>query len=461
MNDAEKLGIIILAAGLGKRMKSDLPKVLQKLCGRPLINYVLDTALALNPEICAVVLGFKNELVRPFISENVKIAIQEPQLGTGHAVMQTAEIFEKFSGKILVLCGDVPLLKLLTLKKLINQYDKQESDAAILSAELDDPSGYGRIVRNENNEVSAIVEDKDADKNIKAIKEINSGIYCFNSKYLFKYLPNIKNTNAQSEYYLTDIIDIMVKNKHKVIAVKSANKIEIEGINNRLQLARLEKELYADTAKSHLENGVVINDIENVYIDTLSKIGAETVIMAGSVIMNSILGKNCVIDGGAISDSEIKENCNIGKSTISKTKIFANVSINDYNVIGDCEIKNNCAIGNNNTIKNSCIDVNTKIQNNCNIEDMEIGKNCYISNGFSVCNFDGFNNHTSKISDFVFVGAGCQIVSPVNINSNSYITSGSTIIKDVEEDSLIMARFDVVAKRGYMDKIKKKINGGE
>jgi len=452
-----KIGIIILAAGLGKRMKSSLPKVMHKLCGKPIIKYCIETALSLNPDICCAVLGYKHELVKQLIPDQIKISLQEQQLGTGHAVIQASEHFSNFDGKILILCGDVPLLKPATLKKIISHYETQSADAVILTAELENPSGYGRILRNEDNSVSSIVEEKDADKEIKLIKEINSGIYCFNSKLLFQYLPQLKNKNAQSEYYLTDIISLMVEKKHKVCAVKIKDYIEMEGINNPIQLAELEKETYRSTAYSYLEKGVIILDPENTYIDSDTKIGIETTVYPVTRINCSIIGKNCIITGSTVENCEIKDNVLIGKSVLKGSIIFSNSEIGDFNSISYSEIKQNSKIGNCNIIINSKLGQNTKIQNNCSIEYIESGKDCLYSNNSSICSFDGLNSHKSVIGNETFIGAGCSIVSPVNIGNSSYITSGTTVIKDVNENCLVMSRPETIIKQGYVDKLKKKL----
>ncbi|HPG29764.1 MAG TPA: sugar phosphate nucleotidyltransferase, partial [bacterium] len=330
-----------------------------------------------------------------------------------------------------------------------------------LTTEIENPAGYGRIVRKEDNSVAGIVEEKDADKETKLIKEINSGIYCFDSKLLFKYLPQIKNSNSQSEYYLTDIISLMVEKKHKVCALKIKDNIEVEGINDRLQLSRLEKETYRINARTHLEKGVVISDIENTYIDCDAKIGAETVINPGSRIHYAAIGRNCIVNGTEIENCEIKDNVVIGRSRINGCIILSNVEIGNFNDISFSEIKQNSKIGSSNVLSNSKFGQNTTIQNNCSLEDIESGKDCIYSNNSAMCSFDGLNRHKSAIGDEVFIGAGCVIASPVKIGDSSYITSSSAIINDVSENCLVMSRPETIVKQGYFEKLKKKLEPSE
>ena len=456
----DKLGIIILAAGLGKRMRSQIPKVLHTLCGKPLINFSLDTALSLSPEICSVVLGYKNELVRPIIPENVFVAIQEQQLGTGDAVKQAAPHFKNFDGNILVLCGDVPMLKPAILRKMINMMN-QETAAVVLTTELSEPAGYGRIVRNEENCITSIIEEKDADTKVKAIKEINSGIYCFNSKLLFKYIQQLTNKNAQGEYYLTDIIGMLVEKKHRVAGCKTSNPVEVEGINDRKQLAYLEIEMYRNIANNYIDKGIFIIDPQSVRIDVNSKIGSETIIHPGVTIRNSIIGKNCEIRNSFISECDIKDNVKILDSVIEKSIINTRIEIDSFNKISETEIGTDSKIGANNSIHNCSFGPLTVIQNNSGLNYIKTGKSCVFSNNTSVCYYDGLNNHISEIGDEIFIGAGCQIIAPAIIETKSYITSGISITKDIKKESFVINNQQLTVKPGYLEKIKKKIEGGE
>ncbi len=457
----EKLGIIILAAGLGKRMKSQMPKVLHNLCGRPLISYSLETALSLEPEKCCVVLGYKNEMVKPFIPENVGIVIQDQQLGTGDAVKKTVDYFQGFDGNILVLCGDVPLLKTAALRKLVNMMNTPETAAVILTTIIDNPAGYGRIIRNEENIITAIIEEKDADSKTKAIKEINSGIYCFNSKLLYKYIQQLTNENSQGEYYLTDVIGILSAKKSRIAGHIIPNPADVEGINDRRQLSAIEKEMYLTIAHKHLEKGVIIIDPYATFIDINSRICAETVIYPRTEISNSIIGKNCEIKNSIISECEIKDNVKILGSTIEKSIINSNAEIGFFNFISETEIKNDSKILTHNILRNSIFGAELSIQSNCSLIMIEAGKKCVFSNNVAVSFFDGLNEHKTTIGDEVFICAGCNLAAPVIIEDKAYITAGSTILKDVKKDSFVINSPQLSVKPGYFEKIKKKIEGGE
>ena len=439
----KELNIIILAAGLGKRMNSSLPKVLHSLAGKPLLSHVLDTANALLPHRICVVYGHGNDAVRDAIDNNELIWVkQEPQLGTGHALMQALPHLDK-KGLTLVLYGDVPLISFETLQKLISASLKE--NLALLTVRLDEPAGYGRIVRDtEANNIIAIVEDKDANIDQQKIKEINTGIMLIPNANLHEWLPKLENKNSQKEYYLTDIVAIAAKAGEKIEAVHPSNNWEVLGVNSKVQLAALERTYQRNYAEKLLEQGVTLTDP--------SRIDIRGELNCGKDVEVDI---NCIFEGEVILADGVK----IGAHCILKNvKIGAGTTILPFSLIEDADIGKNCRvgpfsrirpgtnladeihIGNFVEIKNSSINSGSKINHLSYIGDATVGKKVNVGAGTITCNYDGINKFQTVIEDDVFIGSDTQLIAPVKITSGSTIGAGSTITMDTLPEKLTLSR---------------------
>ena len=439
----KELNIIILAAGLGKRMNSSLPKVLHSLAGKSLLSHVLDMANALLPHRICVVYGHGNDAVRDAIDNNELIWVkQEPQLGTGHALMQALPHLDK-KGLTLVLYGDVPLISFETLQKLISASLKE--NLALLTMRLDEPAGYGRIVRDaESNNIVAIVEDKDTNKDQKKIKEINTGIMLIPNANLHEWLPKLQNKNSQKEYYLTDIVAIAAKAGEKIEAAHPSNNWEVLGVNSKVQLAAIERTYQRNYAEKLLEQGVTLADP--------SRIDIRGELNCGKDVEVDI---NCIFEGQVMLGDGVK----IGAHCILKNvKIGAGTTILPFSLIEDADIGKNCRvgpfsrirpgtnladeihIGNFVEIKNSSIDSGSKINHLSYIGDAMVGKKVNVGAGTITCNYDGINKFQTVIEDDVFIGSDTQLIAPVKITSGSTIGAGSTITMDTLPEKLTLSR---------------------
>jgi bifunctional UDP-N-acetylglucosamine pyrophosphorylase/glucosamine-1-phosphate N-acetyltransferase len=434
---------IILAAGKGKRMKSKYPKVMHKIGGKPLLYYVLKNVNSLNIKEKILVVGYKAEEVIKNIGENIKYVVQKKLLGTAHAVLQTEKLLKNYNGNVLILYGDVPFLSISTLKSLMKKHLKENASCSILTAEMENPYGYGRIIRDENGNIIKIVEEKDANKYEKKIKEVNSGIYCFKAPSLFSALKIVKNNTAQKEYYLTDVISILNKRGEKVIGVKTENSEEIKGVNTRWELQEMEKFLKEKILKKFTSNGVSIISPETTFIEENVKIGKDTIIYPFTWISGkTVIGENCEIGPFVyLNNVKIKENAKIVFSYIRDSKIGENTNIGPFSHLRpETKIGKNVKIGNFVEIKKSEIKNNVSISHLSYIGDAEVGNNVNIGAGTITCNFDGERKHKTKIEDNAFIGSDTILVAPVKIGKFSYTGAGSTITKDVPDYALGIER---------------------
>ncbi|MDK2806011.1 MAG: bifunctional UDP-N-acetylglucosamine pyrophosphorylase / glucosamine-phosphate N-acetyltransferase [Thermoanaerobacterium sp.] len=448
---------LILAAGLGKRMKSKHPKVLHKVCERPMVEWVVRSAKEAGSKDVVVVLGHGAEEVKSALGDRVKYAYQEKQLGTGHAVMVSKDLLPD-TGNIMILTGDTPLIMSETLKKFYNFHLKEQNSITVLSSFFDVPDGYGRIVRDVNGNVLKIVEDKDADDAIKGIHEINSGMYIFNSDYLKKSLQYINNSNAQGEYYLTDAVEIVIRLGGKVGAYSAPNE-EIMGVNTRVQLQEAEKAMRRRINKRLMLDGVTIIDADNTYIGPDVVIGMDTIIYPGTRIEGkTFIGEDCEIGPNSyIIDSEIGNGCRIIFSMITESKLYNNIKLGPFAQIRpESVIHNNAKLGNFIEIKKSVIGEGTKVPHLTYIGDAEVGKRVNMGCGSIVVNYDGKNKHKTIIGDDVFVGCNVNLVSPVKINNNAFIAAGSTITDEVPDGALAIARCRQTNKEGWVEERRKK-----
>ena len=453
-----KLNIVILAAGVGKRMHSALPKVLHLMAGKPLLGHVLDTGRALSPQRICVVYGHGGDAVPQAIGdETITWVRQMPQLGTGHALMQALPYLDK-DGMTLVLYGDVPLTSIETLKRLIAIAG--EKTFSLLTVELADPAGYGRIVRdNETGYIAAIVEEKDASKSQREIHEINTGIMVIPNHYLHGWLHKLENNNAQKEYYLTDIVAMSVKDGVKVEAAQPAYAWETIGINSKAQLSALERIYQNECAKKLLDQGVTLTDMSRIDIRGQLDCGRDVEIDI-----------NCIFEGHVRLEDGVK----VGAHSILKNvRVAAGSTIAPFSLIEAAEIGRNCRIGpyarirpgtkladevhigNFVEVKNSTIADGSKANHLSYIGDSVVGKNVNIGAGTITCNYDGANKYQTIIEDDVFVGSDTQLVAPVKVARGSTIGAGSTITKDTPPETLTLSRAKQMSIDGWKRPVKK------
>ena len=450
--------VIILAAGKGTRMRSSLPKVLQPLAGRPLLGHVIETAKKLDAKNIITIYGHGGDLVqKAFAHENVQWVEQTEQLGTGHAVKVTLPVLPK-DGVSLILSGDVPCITQETLEKLLNV--SRETSIGLVTLTLPDATGYGRIVR-ENGKIQAIVEHKDASSEQHKIKEINTGIYCVSNAKLHEWLPRLSNNNAQGEYYLTDIVAMAITDGLEVSSVEPLMPFEVEGVNDRIQLAALEREYQADQAKKLMQQGVHLIDPARFDLRGSLKVGQDVCIDINVIIEGDCeLGNNVEIGAGCII-----KNTKIASGTkVQPYSVFDNAVVGEDAQIGPfarlrpgAKLANEVHIGNFVEVKNSSIGLGSKANHFTYLGDAEVGAGSNIGAGTITCNYDGANKFKTIIGDNAFIGSNSSLVAPIHIGNGATVGAGSTITRDVEENSLAVERSKQFAKENYQrpQKIKK------
>lgn len=443
---------IILAAGKGTRMKSDLPKVLHQVSGITMLEHVFRAVSAINPEKNVTIIGHKAELVREVLADVSQFALQTEQLGTGHAVMMAEEELAALEGQTLVIAGDTPLITGESLKNLIDFHVNHKNVATILTAKADDPFGYGRIIRNQNDEVVKIVEQKDASDFEQQVKEINTGTYVFDNKRLFEALKNINTNNAQGEYYLTDVISIFREAGEKVGAFVLRDFDESLGVNDRVALATAESVMRRRINHQHMINGVTFVNPEATYIDVDVEIGAEAVIEANVVLKGktSIGDRTVLTNGTRVVDSQIAADVIISNSDIEKSTIAEGVTVGPYaHIRPDTTLQRGVHIGNFVEIKSSIIGDSSKAGHLAYIGNAEVGSDVNFGAGTILANYDGQNKFKTTIGDHVFIGSNSTIVAPVTIGNRSITAAGSTVTHDVPEDSIAIGRGRQENKDGY------------
>jgi bifunctional UDP-N-acetylglucosamine pyrophosphorylase / glucosamine-1-phosphate N-acetyltransferase len=452
------LRTLILAAGKGTRMKSKKAKVLHKAGGACLIEHVFAAARSLSPDI-VVVLGHQSEKVSELVSE-AKFVEQREQLGTGHAVMVARDQFAGYRGDILVLPGDVPLINPKTLKSFVEFHQSGGYAASILTADIPNPSGYGRILRRAGTEVQAIVEHRDATPEILRISEVNSSIYVFDADSLFEALAKVQNVNSQAEYYLTDVIGILVAQGKKAGAFKMPNTDEILGINTRAELSSIDRIMRLRKCESLMAEGVTILDPSSTYIDAGVEIGCDTVIHPSVQIYGrTTIGEDVTLHSfSRILNSQIG-----GGSTVLEGCIVVDSSLGNEVTLGPyahlrplTRLDDGVKVGNFVEIKKSTLGAGSKSMHLTYLGDTTIGKKCNIGAGTITCNYDGLGKSPTIIGDGVFIGSDSQLVAPVKIGDGAYIGAGSSITEDVPPDSLAIARARQVVKEGWVRGRKKK-----
>ena len=418
----QDIAAVILAAGKGTRMKSNKSKLVHKSYGTELVKRVVETAKKANIENVIAVVGYKKEQVQLVLGDSVQYAYQEEMLGTGHAVLQAEEYLKDKNGKVVILSGDVPIIRPETIKKLIQKSINNKEYATLVTAIYNNPKGYGRIIRDVGGSVQEIVEEKDANEDQRKIQEINAGIYCFDIQELLKALKELKPDNAQGELYLTDVVKIMNRKGLKTGAVIIQDNTEILGVNDRMQLELLTKVLKMRINQEHMKNGVTIEDIDNTYIYDDVQIGVDTVIHPNTTIKSDVI---------------IGEDCEIGPNSYIRE---------------GCRLANNVKIGSFVEIKKAIIGEGAKVPHLSYMGDCEIGEKTNIGCGTITCNYDGFNKSKTIIGKKSFIGSNTNLVAPVTLGKNSFIAAGSTIADDVPDDSLAIARQRQINKKGWNKK---------
>ncbi|WP_102347998.1 bifunctional UDP-N-acetylglucosamine diphosphorylase/glucosamine-1-phosphate N-acetyltransferase GlmU [Bacillus sp. Marseille-P3661] len=449
---------VILAAGQGTRMKSKLYKVLHPVCGKPMVEHVVDQISQLDDVSKIVtVVGHGAEKVQQYLGEKSEYVLQAEQLGTAHAVMQAEGLLGQQEGITLVICGDTPLITANTIKALINEHETTNAKATVLTAYAQDPTGYGRVLRNHNGLVEKIVEHKDASETELTVKEINTGTYCFDNQALFAALKNVNNNNAQGEFYLPDVIEILKNNGENVSAYQTGDFEETLGVNDRIALAQAEDIMKKRINRNHMRNGVTIIDINNTYISSDAVIGADTIIYPGTVIKgNSIIGEDCVIGPNSeIGNCSISDRTEIKHSVAYDSTIGSDVNIGPFaHIRPQSNIEDEVKIGNFVEVKKSSFGRGSKASHLSYIGDAEVGRDVNLGCGAITVNYDGEKKYLTKIEDGVFVGCNANLVAPVTIGENSFIAAGSTITEDVPANSLSIARSRQTNKEGYIEKKK-------
>ncbi len=445
---------LVLAAGKSTRFRSEKPKVLHDLCGKPIIQHVVDKLVALGVERLFVVIGHGSEEVKRVLDGYpVKFVVQEPQLGTGHAAMMAAPHLEGLAGNVLVVYGDAPMMSSVTLQRLFEAQEGQNADEVILTVKTQNPYGYGRILRDEQDHPYDIVEEKDATPEQKRIPQINAGFICCKISSLLGALPRIKPNNQAGEYYLTDLLKILKSAGGRVAAVEAESFTEIAGINTREELAAAASAMRAEINRKWMLEGVTLIDPERTYIDAGVHIEPDTTIYPGVVLEgNTRLGRGCTIRGFCqLRDAVIDENVTVDHcSVIRDTTIGRDSSIGPFAHIREHSVVGTDArIGNFVEVKKCVIGDETKAAHLAYLGDATIGADVNIGAGTITCNYDGVKKNRTVIEDGAFIGSDSQLIAPVTVRRGAYVAAGSSITDDIPEFSLAIARGRQVNKEGW------------
>lgn len=450
---------VVLAAGKGTRMKSQLPKVLHAVGGKPMLQHVLDAARAAGASRLLTVVGFEGEKVVAALGTGSEFAEQKEQLGTGHALMQAQPALAGFAGTILLLCGDTPLLTPRTLKQLIDAHHQNGCAATVLTAVLDHPAGYGRILRDASGNVTGIVEQKDASESQKKINEINTGMYCFETQDVFGALTSLTCNNAQGEYYLTDVLAILASQGKKVGAVVVDDFEETLGINSRVQLADAEQVLRQRKRLELMESGVTLLDPASTFVDADVQIGADSVIYPFTWIEGkTVIGNRCQIGPSTrISDSRLGDDVTVHFSYAHECQLADGVTVGPYTHIRpQTKLEKGVKVGNFVEIKNSTVGTGSKVPHLSYIGDTDMGSGVNIGSGTITVNYDGKKKHRTVIEDEAFIGCNTNLVAPVTVGAGAYVAAGSTITKNVPPGSLGVGRARQSNIEGWADKLRGK-----
>ncbi len=445
------ISTIILAAGTGAEMHSKKPKACHKICGKQMVDWVYSQAEKTGSDKIITVIGSPDQQCSP----GRIYAHQPQQLGTGHAVKIALDFLPEDCGVVLVLCGDTPLITAKTLCDAIEYHVNSRNAATVISAETSHPKGYGRIIRDENGKISGITEENDASPQQKLITEINSGLYMFDAALLREVILSLDNDNAAKEYYLSDTMAILLENGYSVDTYKLSSCEEIMGINNLAQLSYAEKIMQKRINKKHMLMGVTIVDPQNTYISEGCKIGADTIILPGTIIDGeTVIGEDCVIGPNAnITGCKIGNGTVINASTATNSTIGSGVNMGPYAYVRPgCNIADNVKVGDFVEVKNSNIDEGTKIAHLTYVGDSDVGKNVNFGCGTVTVNYDSVKKHRTTIGDGAFIGCNSNLVAPVTVGAGAYTAAGSTITEDVPDNALAIARNRQLVKEDWRAK---------
>ncbi|RNB68631.1 bifunctional UDP-N-acetylglucosamine diphosphorylase/glucosamine-1-phosphate N-acetyltransferase GlmU [Brevibacillus panacihumi] len=446
---------VVLAAGKGTRMKSKLHKVVHPVCGKPMIEHIVDQLEGLSLKHLVVVVGHGADDVKKLLGERVEFVHQEAQLGTAHAVLMSAPILQEQDGVTIVLNGDTPLVRRETLEKLIEHHRGKQSAATVLTTIVANPTGYGRIIRDEDGDVRRIVEEKDATLGQKKVCEISTGIFCFDNRKLYQSLRRVENGNAQGEYYLPDVIAILQEQGNAVSAYVCEDPEEGAGVNDRVQLAHIESLLRRRIHERHMRNGVTIIDPANTYIEADVEIGQDTVIYPGSFLCGrTYIGAGSRIGPHAhVQDCLIEDEVSLSLSTVSGSVIRAKAVIGPYAYIRPgSEVGRGAKVGDFVELKKTKLGEHSKVSHLSYLGDSEIGSHVNIGCGTISVNYDGATKQKTTIEDHSFIGCNVNLIAPVTIGAGAYVAAGSTITDHVPSQALAIARERQVIKENYRQK---------
>ncbi|SFJ87504.1 bifunctional UDP-N-acetylglucosamine pyrophosphorylase / Glucosamine-1-phosphate N-acetyltransferase [Paenibacillus sp. UNC496MF] len=448
---------IVLAAGQGKRMKSKLYKVLHPVCGKPMVAHVLRTVRDADCSRTVVVVGHGAETVRSYLGEGAEFVLQEQQLGTGHAVLQAEPLLGGEEGTTVILYGDTPLVTSETIQALLCSHAETGAAATVLTAVVPNPQGLGRIIRDEAGNVLRIVEQKDCTPEQARITEINTGMYAFDNKKLFQALAQVTNHNAQGEYYLTDVMEILKNAGEAVGAYRTADYAEGVGVNDRVGLGEAEALMRARIVRRHQLNGVTVIDPAATYIEADVVIGSDTVIYPGTVLRGSTaIGEDCVIGPNAeITDTTIGDGVTVKHAVASEAVIGDECAVGPYAYLRPgAKLGVGVKIGDFVEIKNAELGDGTKVSHLSYVGDAKVGKDVNVGCGAITVNYDGYNKSLTEIGDNAFVGSNVNLIAPVKIGDGAYVVAGSTITTDVPANDVAIARERQVNKPGYAEKLR-------
>jgi bifunctional UDP-N-acetylglucosamine pyrophosphorylase/glucosamine-1-phosphate N-acetyltransferase len=438
-----ELVTIILAAGKGTRMKSAHPKVLHQVCGKAMVRHVLDAAEAAGSKRNIIVVGFGADEVRAELGNAAEVVVQAEQLGTGHAVLQAEPLLQDAHGTVMVLCGDTPLLTGALVKKLYDEHEKAGAKATVLTAVMPDATGYGRVIRTAAGNVEKIVEHKDATEEERAVREVNSGIYCFEKDALFSALKNVGCDNAQGEYYLPDVLSILRERGEKIWAVAADDYEETLGVNSRMHLAQAEKILRRRKNLELMESGVTLMDPESTFVDADVVVGRDTVIYPFTWLEGkTAVGEACTLGPSSrFTDTKIGNGVTAHFVYAHECEIESGATMGPFvHIRPDSHISKDVKIGNFVEVKNSNIGEGSKLPHLQYIGDCDMGAGVNMGCGTITVNYDGKQKFRTKIGDNAFVGCNSNLVAPVAVGDGAYVAAGSTITKDVPADELAVAR---------------------
>lgn len=448
---------IVLAAGQGKRMKSKLYKVLHKVCGKPMVGHVTDALAEAEIQHTYVVVGHGAEAVQQYLGERVQYVMQQEQLGTGHAVLQAAPLLAEQAGTTVIVCGDTPLIRGETIRRMVELHEESGAAATIMTAVIEDPTGYGRIIRGADGSVARIVEHKDCDEEEAAVREINAGTYVFDNRKLFAALSRVTNDNAQGEYYLTDVFRILSEEQERILAYPIEDITETIGVNDRIALAEAERHMRERINREHMQGGVTIIDPAHTYIESGVTIGADTVLLPGTILRSgTIIGEDCVIGPQAeIAASKIGSGVTIRYAVLEQAVVGDGTTVGPFAYLRPgAEIGSDVKIGDFVEIKNSVIGNGSKVPHLSYVGDADVGERVNIGCGVITANYDGFNKNRTTIKDDAFIGSNSNLIAPVTVGEGAYIVAGSTITQDVPDDAMAIARERQTNKEGYASRIK-------